>query len=850
MKTYKIIFVLVLAGFFSYQAYSLPGQGTETDPYQVTTKADLNEVRNNLTAFYRQEADIVFDLADFQSGGVFYNDGAGWVPIAGNGTSFMFTGSYDGNGETISNLTIRRGGTANVGLFGHLGHDSDGATIKNLKLINVDIIGGRGTGSLVGRVTGNQKSRIENCSATGTLQGDAATGGLVGSNNSSVSNNGAAEGFRPVIYNCWANVAVSVRAGAPEGDMIKFGGLAGCNQKGLISNSYARGSVTVDNANASRIGGIAGCVEFRGIAINSYATGDVITHDLATNVGGLLGNTGTGNSKGTISSSYYDGQVLYSDLTSRPDNTFGTRHATADMKDFAIRETIFIDWDFTVVWNMDVGKNDGYPYLLDTEPTLTEWIWSGGASGNPSKWDQDGNWQIAGIPPSGAVVVIPDVDSQPVIPTGLTKLYKLTLHSGATLDISSGDSLTVTGLITTSSEMPIPAITGDGLLGLAGSTTQELPILMVNNIVINNYNNVTLSGNLTVNGILAMQNGLLDLNGYTIDLGSSGSLSEIEAENYSSRIYGTSGKIIATRTKDQVNACNLGLELFFPVDVDPGFIFLSRGHSELSGADNAKSILRWFEIEPVNNDNLNATLVFKYVAGDLTFSGDEPSFSLFKRPIGTSELDWVMVESELDASNKKLTATGVQRFSQWTVSSADAPMPIMLLSFEARAVDQGVELNWVTAAEINNDFFTIERSNNGLDFYPIDNISAAGTTSQLHYYQTEDKNALKGLSYYRLKQTDYNGDYEYSAPIGVFMKEIQAEQIVLYPNPGNGQFFITLEGETSLPYRLIDLQGRVITTGIAEPHNVNLISLPALKKGIYTLVFIADDIITRKIQVL
>lgn len=850
MKTLKTIFALALAGFLSYNAYSLPGLGTEEDPFLVITKADLDEVRNNLTAFYRQDADINFFLTDFQSGGIFYNDGAGWEPIAGNNTASKFTGSYDGNGKTISNLTIRRGGMANIGLFGHIGEDSDGVTIKNLKLLNVDIIGGRGTGSLVGRVTGDHKSRIENCSATGFLQGDAATGGLVGSNNSSVTNNGAAEGFRPVIYNCWADVDVSVRAGAPEDNMIKFGGLAGCNQKGLISNSYSRGLVTVDNANAARVGGIAGCVEFRGIAINSYATGQVITHASVPDVGGLLGNIGTGNVRGTISDSYYDGQVLFPDLTTRPDNTLGTRRTTAEMKNTTTIDVIFPLWDFINVWNIDGSMNDGYPFLMETEPTPTQWIWCGGTLGKPDKWNQDGNWQLAGFPPSGAVVIIPDVDHQPVIPVGSTNLYKLTLERGATVDIPSGNTLIVTGSIVTTLETPIPAITGDGQVILAGSTPQELPTIVIENITIDNFNNITLTGNLTVNGVLSMQNGLLDLNGYNIDLGTTGSLSETEAENYSSRIYGTSGKITATRTKDQVNACNLGLELFFPVDVEPGIINLSRGHSELSGAGNARSILRWFEIEPANNENLNATLVFKYVVGDLTFSGDEPSFSLFKRPIGASEMDWVLEASVLDAQNKKLTATGVQRFSQWTVSSADAPMPIVLLSFNARAIEQGVELNWITGAEINSDFFTIERSNNGLDFFPIEQVAAAGTTSQMHYYRTEDKDAFKGLSYYRLKQTDYNGDYDYSATIGVFLKEIQTEQIVLYPNPGKGEFFIRLEGEAPLPYRLIDLQGRVITTGMAEPQNVNMISLPGLKKGIYTMLFISDDIITRKIQVL
>jgi hypothetical protein len=317
---------------------------------------------------------------------------------------------------------------------------SGATSIKNVKLVNVNVTGGRGTGGLVGRITGDQKSRIENCSATGTVIGDAATGGLVGSNNSSVTNNGAAEGFRPVIYNCWANVSVSLRTGA-TGEMIKFGGLAGCNQKGLISNSYSRGSVTVDNANAARVGGIAGCIEFRGIIINSYATGQVKTHASATDVGGLLGNIGSGNNMGTVTSSYYDGQMLFLDLTTCSDNAFGTRRTTVEMKNSATIETIFSGWDFVNIWGINGEKNDGYPYLLETEPTPTVWIWVGGTSGNPSKWDQNGNWNMANFPPAGAVVSIPNVADQPIIPVDSTTLHKLTLGNGATLDIPSGTKL-------------------------------------------------------------------------------------------------------------------------------------------------------------------------------------------------------------------------------------------------------------------------------------------------------------------------------------------------------------------------------------------------------------------------
>jgi trimeric autotransporter adhesin len=217
-------------------------------------------------------------------------------------------------------------------------------TIRNVKLENVNIIGGRGTGSLVGRVTGNQNTRIENCSVNlGVVRGDGVTGGLVGSNNSYMTNSAAAESFRPVIYMCSANVSVSLCEGA-EGNKDKFGGLAGCNQKGLISNCFAHGSVKVDGG--TRVGGLAGCVELRGIIINSYSTG-IVSGTGTSLMGGFLGMTGTGSNLGTTINCYWDKTT--SGIES---SAAGIGLTTAEMKS----ENSFNDWDFEESGKFRKGK--------------------------------------------------------------------------------------------------------------------------------------------------------------------------------------------------------------------------------------------------------------------------------------------------------------------------------------------------------------------------------------------------------------------------------------------------------------------------------------------------------------
>jgi len=93
-------------------------------------------------------------------------------------------------------------------------------------------------------------------------------------------------------------------------------------------------------------------------------------------------------------------------------------------------------------------------------------------------------------------------------------------------------------------------------------------------------------------------------------------------------------------------------------------------------------------------------------------------------------------------------------------------------------------LDWRTASEINNDYFTIERSVDGVNFEIIDIINGAGNSNNILHYETIDSNPLEGVSYYRLKQTDYDGQFEYSSIVSVRNhEETISQEINVYPNP-------------------------------------------------------------------
>lgn len=109
-------------------------------------------------------------------------------------------------------------------------------------------------------------------------------------------------------------------------------------------------------------------------------------------------------------------------------------------------------------------------------------------------------------------------------------------------------------------------------------------------------------------------------------------------------------------------------------------------------------------------------------------------------------------------------------------------LPIELLSFDASANLNKVDLTWATASEKNNDFFTIERTIDGIDFEEIARIAGQGNSSIKNEYAFTDVRPKNGVSYYRLKQTDYNGESEYFEVKSV---NIQKGDFVsnVYPNP-------------------------------------------------------------------
>tara|TARA_B100000809_G_C14947883_1_gene462801 strand:- start:36 stop:836 length:801 start_codon:yes stop_codon:yes gene_type:complete len=148
--------------------------------------------------------------------------------------------------------------------------------------------------------------------------------------------------------------------------------------------------------------------------------------------------------------------------------------------------------------------------------------------------------------------------------------------------------------------------------------------------------------------------------------------------------------------------------------------------------------------------------------------------------------NWISTEY----NNQNSPATFYTVSSEFTAATLCATLPIELIDFDAKAiVNDYVKLDWQTASESQNDFFTIERSKNGIIWEEINRITGAENSSTLLNYSIMDYNPHTGLSYYRLKQTDFDGEFEYSLVRSVNITT--DNNINIFPNPASNQITIT-----------------------------------------------------------
>ncbi len=238
------------------------------------------------------------------------------------------------------------------------------------------------------------------------------------------------------------------------------------------------------------------------------------------------------------------------------------------------------------------------------------------------------------------------------------------------------------------------------------------------------------------------------------------------------------------------------------------------------------------------NCNVNTTLNPSALYG-------VPGYTYSWSPGGSTSSTLTVNQSANGAFTYTATVTdacGVAQTATFTFNIADCPLPVELTNFDAKYNGKTVDVKWSTATETNNDYFTVERTTNGIIYSAmgiVQSLAPGGNSITALSYSLNDATVETGIYYYQLKQTDLNGDYKYSAIVPVSIGDEDATFVVT-PNPAKNtiDLFYEADGTTSI-LKIADAMGKEIyeeqmenTTG-KQKHTITISKFPT---GIYFIV--------------
>ncbi|MEX1190046.1 MAG: T9SS type A sorting domain-containing protein [Bacteroidia bacterium] len=572
----------------------------------------------------------------------------------------------------------------------------------------------------------------------------------------------------------------------------------------------------------------------------------------------------------------------------------------SDLDPSANTATLSVSRLLSGIWNLETNVTN-YPTYLAVggmtafgvfqlgEP-LNGIIWTGNVNTN---WNLASNWQPNLVPSSTDDIIIGLVTNQPNISIGSNgNCRNINMSSGVIVSIPSSHNLSITGNINSNNSTFSGAgtvlvngasavLTGSLIVGTNieiasgailsfdnGSSADFQRVINIQGqlninqrpIVFGGPQSGKISGNLTtfenvslnktannlelllsadmnVVGSLSMNMGDLNLNGQTINFGTTGSLSGETAQN---KVYGLSGSIVAQRTLNNINDLDVaGLGLSLTSSSNLGLTDITRGHQQR--VFNAGfGIDRFYEIHPTNNSSLNATMKFNYFEDELaTNMGSivETELDLWRFDGAYWNVQW----ATLDAANNQIVKTNISEFSTWTAGSRDNnALPITLINFDGTCNGSMITVEWSTASESNNKMFFLEESEDAKSWSMVKTITGAGNSTTQKNYSESISSKYAGGSYYRLTQVDFNGNSETFDPIYINCEQSLSNELSISPNPAVDfvNVSITASEEMETQLTLFSTSGQILFSKqarLTKGSNTIRLDIVDLPSGAYHL---------------
>jgi hypothetical protein len=504
-------------------------------------------------------------------------------------------------------------------------------------------------------------------------------------------------------------------------------------------------------------------------------------------------------------------------------------------------------------WNWSLAPNTTYDVSVNTIMDLT-------AAGNTFNYSGAGAQTILPLAHHHIKLSNSGIKTSS---SDLTVNGDLEISGTAALNLDTGnDNITIYGDWTNSSTNGDPFDEDVQTVSFVGNTTQTITNIgdaqgtEFYNLVINNTSlvspQIVVSGNVNVGGALTLTNGIIQttssnllimLNGATTSMGTTSSFVDGPIQ-YNMAVPGSTRTLNFPIGKNDVYGA-VSLRVRHSVATSYSYTAeviassaLALGYTLAPGTDRV-SALRYWDIKrglttsPTVSTSANLVttglttapqITINYVAED---DVNQPATLTIVKNVndGTEWNNIGATASGFPSGSITSTApssnfTSFSFFALANLNGGTNPLPIELLSFKAGLINNTVELKWTTASETNNDFFIVERTTDVERFESIIQIEGKGTTKEVNHYTAWDPVPLSGRSYYRLKQTDFDGKFSYSPVQVVDYEGPQFATLTAFPNPLSGQnLTVKIEGlgeAKEVPIQIWNVQGKKIYDVILE----------------------------------